>query len=266
MKPQPSEINIHVPSHGNEILEKAIKMVNANKELLTLWKINNVNAIERLQMSDHGIVHFQIVANIALRMTRILLKNNIELSVTKNYGLSHKYAELIVFLGSIMHDLGISVHRDGHEEFSLFIANNILRESLTFLSIEERTIVISETLHTITSHRRAGRPLTLEAGIVRVADALDMSKGRSRIPYEAGIVDIHSVSAAGIESVEIAEGIKKPIQINILMNNSAGLFQVDDLLKNKLGGSGIEKHVAVKAYIEGETEKKLMKEYQVGNE
>ena len=50
------------------------------------------------------------------------------------------------------------------------------------------------------------------------------------------------------------------------MNNSAGLFQVDDLLKNKLGGSGIEKHVAVKAYIEGETEKKLMKEYQVGNE
>ena len=49
----------------------------------------------------------------------------------------------------------------------------------------------------------AAPPLTLEAGIVRVADALDMAKGRSRIPFERGRVSIHSLSAAAIESVPL---------------------------------------------------------------
>ena len=104
---------------------------------------------------------------------------------------------------------------------------------------------------------------TIEAGIVRVADALDMSQGRSRIPYEAGYVDIYSVSAAAIERVEIVEGEEKPIQINILMNNSAGLFQVDELLKRKLLGSGIESYIKVRAYIERRREKKLLKEFEL---
>ena len=47
------------------------------------------------------------------------------------------------------------------------------------------------------------------------------------------------------------------------MNNSAGLFQVDELLKSKLKGSGIEDFVIVKAVVEGETEKKLLKEFVV---
>jgi metal-dependent HD superfamily phosphatase/phosphodiesterase len=103
---------------------------------------------------------------------------------------------------------------------------------------------------------------------VRVADALDMSEGRSRIPYQAGNVDIYSISAAAIDKVEIAEGSvatgeEKPIQINIRMNNSAGLFQVDELLKRKLVGSGLEKYVKVRALIERRREKKLIKEYEI---
>jgi metal-dependent HD superfamily phosphatase/phosphodiesterase len=46
-----------------------------------------------------------------------------------------------------------------------------------------------------------GEPLALEAGILRVADALDMAKGRSRIPFEAGSVSMHSLSAAAIDEV-----------------------------------------------------------------
>jgi len=76
-------------------------------------------------------------------------------------------------------------------------------------------------------------------------------------------VDIYSVSAAAIDKVEIAEGDEKPIQINILMNNSAGLFQVDELLKKKLIGSGIEKHVKIRALIERRREKKLLKEFEI---
>jgi len=123
-------------------------------------------------------------------------------------------------------------------------------------------VVISETLHAIISHRSGGSPLTIEAGIVRVADALDMSEGRSRIPYQAGKMDIHSISAASIDKVDILEGSSKPIQINIWMNNNAGIFQVDELLRRKLVGSGIEKYVTVSAFLVTGDEKRLIKEFQ----
>jgi metal-dependent HD superfamily phosphatase/phosphodiesterase len=254
---------IYVPVSGNELLEKALENINENTEVNTLWKVININAIDRLGMSDHGPVHVQIVANIALRLTRILLKNHVEMSITTYFGLPDKYAELVVLQASLFHDLGMSISREGHEEFSLFLANDILHKILEFLPVEERTIVTSEVLHAIIAHRSGGRPNTIEAGIVRVADALDMSEGRSRIPYEAGNVDIYSVSAAAIDKVDIMEGDEKPIQINILMNNSAGLFQVDELLKKKLTGSGIEKYVKIRALIERRREKKLLKEFEI---
>jgi metal-dependent HD superfamily phosphatase/phosphodiesterase len=158
----------------------------------------------------------------------------------------------------------MSISREGHEEFSLFLANDILHRILEFLPMEERTIVTSEVLHAIIAHRSDGKPFTVEAGIVRVADALDMSEGRSRIPYQAGQVDIYSVSAAAIDKVEILEGEDKPIQIIIWMNNSAGLFQVDELLKRKLIGSGIEKYLKVSAFIKEAREKSLLKEFEIG--
>ncbi len=254
---------IKVPILDNEILGKALEIINENQEIRTLWKVINVNAIDRQGMSDHGPVHFQIVANIALRLGRILQKNNVEMSITQYFGLSVEYAELVILLASLFHDLGMSINREGHEEFSLFLANNILHQVLDFLPVEERTIVTSEVLHAIIAHRSDGKPYTIEAGIVRVADALDISEGRSRIPYQAGNVDIYSISAAAIDKVEIVEGEETPIQINILMNNSAGLFQVDELLKKKLLGSGIEKYVKIRAYIERRREKKLIKEFEI---
>jgi metal-dependent HD superfamily phosphatase/phosphodiesterase len=260
MKSKKENIKIHVPINGDKLLEKALKKINDNEEIISLWNVINVNAIDRLGMSDHGPVHFQIVANIALRLTRILNKNKVKMSVVNDFGLSYDHAELIVLLASLFHDLGMSINREGHEEFSLFLANNLLRESLSFLPIEERTIVTSEVLHAIISHRKGGSPKTLEAGIVRVADALDMSEGRTRIPYEAGLTDIYSISATAIDKIKIREGKEKFIQIQVLMNNSAGIFQVDELLKSKLKGSGIEKYVEIKAYIKRETEKKLVKE------
>src|SRR5262249_9229604 len=142
------------------------------------------------------------------------------------------------------HDLGMAIHRDDHERFSLFIAFAKLRELLDGIyETRTRTAVVSETLHAIIAHRSDGRPLTLEAAAVRVADALDMAKGRSRIPFEAGKVNIHSVSAFAIEKVEIARGEAKPIHIAVKMNNSAGIFQLDELLKEKLHGSGLEPYV-----------------------
>src|ERR687898_808181 len=52
--------------------------------------------------------------------------------------------------------------------------------------------------------------LLVEAGVVRVADALDMAQGRSRIPFEAGQIGIHSLSAAAIDEVKIEAGDELP--------------------------------------------------------
>ena len=258
-----SQINIRVPAQANSLLNQALAVINEDVEIKTLWRVTNVNAIDRLGMTDHGPVHFQIVANIAIRLARILIKHKVEMSIVKNYDLTNEHAELVVLLTSLFHDLGMSIAREGHEEFSLFLANQLLHRILDFLDVETRTIVTSEVLHAIISHRSKGRPYTVEAGVVRVADALDMSEGRSRIPYQAGKIDIHSVSATAIDRVEIAEGTEKPIQINIWMNNIAGIFQVDDLLKSKLAGSGIEQYIVVSAYLSENGEQKLVKEFKI---
>ena len=79
---------------------------------------------------------------------------------------------------------------------------------------------------------------------MRLGDALDMAKGRSRIAFESGHMNIHSVSAASVEAVEIAEGETKPIRITVhMLNAAAGLFQLDELLKKKLKNSGLEPYV-----------------------
>jgi hypothetical protein len=258
-----SEIKIHVPTAGNLLLNRVLKKVNESKEIRTLWKVINVNAIERRGMSDHGPVHFQIVSNIALLLARILDEKKVKMSIVKDFGLSNDHAQIVILLTSLLHDIGMTIDRDGHEEYSLFLTNSLLHELLDFLPVEERVVVTSEVLHAIISHRSGGKPKTIEAGIVRVADALDMSEGRSRIPYEEGNVDIYSLSAAAVDNIDIKRGSEKPIQVNIYMNNSAGLFQVDELLKKKIIGSGIEKYISVKAHIKRKTEKNLVKEFSI---
>ncbi len=262
--PQEARIPIRVPARHNPTLQKVIERVNADQELYALWEVMNVNAVERMGMSDHGPVHFQIVANISLKILRLLLDRGIVPNIVSNYGMTNQDAEVIVVLTALLHDLGMSIHRINHEEYSLFVSQPIIDRLLQDLyPVRACVIVRSEVLHAIISHRSDGHPLTLEAGIVRVGDALDMTKGRSRIPFEAGKVNIHSLSAAAIEQVEIAPGVEKPVHINVRMSNSAGVFQVDDLLKEKLHGSGLERYVEVEATIEGETEKKLVTIFRI---
>ena len=257
-------ILIRIPARHNPGLQQMIDRINQDDELYTLWQVMNVNAVQRRGMSDHGPVHLQIVANIALRLLRLLVEHNVQPSVVTDHNLPLEDAEVIVTLASLFHDLGMSVHRVDHELYSLFLAHPKLKELLEGIyDIPTRTIIVSEVLHAIISHRAEGHPLTLEAGIVRVADALDMAEGRSRIPFQEGLVTIHSVSASAIEKIRIEKGELKPVRIVVLMNNSAGIFQIDELLKNKLEGSGLEPYLEVEATIEGETEKKLIHKFRI---
>ena len=257
-------MRINVPARANRKLRALLERVNADDQLKAWWHASNVNAVARMEINDHSWVHIQIVANIALKLLRQLTKHGVEPSLVRDYGLERDDAEVVVLLGALLHCIGMSIHRDGHEDFSLFLAEPKIRELLQGIYDEPNlTVLASEVLHEITSHRDYGKPLTLEAGIIRVADALDMAKGRSRIPFERGRVSIHSLSAAAIDDVVIADGDSRPIKIEILMNNSSGIYQVDGLLKAKLRGSGLEPYVEVVAHIDTEAEKRLVPIYRL---
>jgi metal-dependent HD superfamily phosphatase/phosphodiesterase len=257
-------MHLRVPARGNRKLRKLLERIDDDGQIKAWWHVANVNAVARLEINDHSWVHVQIVANIALKLLRQLTKHGVQPSLVKDYRLTADESEVVVVLASLLHDVGMAVHRRDHEDWSLFLAEPKLRELLADLYEEpDRTVVVSEVLQAITSHRADGEPLTLEAGILRVADALDMAKGRSRIPFEHGRVSIHSLSAAAIEEVLIRDGETRPIGIEILMNNSSGIYQVDGLLKAKLRGSGLEPYVEVSAHIDTEAEKRLVPLYRL---
>jgi len=254
---------VNVPTRGNRKLEKLLEAATADPEIRARWYMQQVTA-ERLGMSDHSRVHIQIVANIALRILRLMVRGGIAPSVVTDHGLSERDAEVVVTAGVLLHDSGMGIHRADHEAYSLFIADRKLRELLAPIYEEPAlTVVAVEALHCIIGHRRRGEPYTVEAGVVRVADALDMAEGRARLPVERGEMGIHAISAAAIDGVSIEKGTERPVRIEIKMNNSAGIFQVDDLLATKIRGTPLEGHVEVIAAVEGETEKRLLGEFRI---
>ncbi len=253
-----------VPCKGNEKLRKVVDLIKKDAQLQAFWRCSNVMAIDRLRITDHGPTHVKIVANSALKLLRMLVSRGVVPSVVKDYDLTAEDAEVIVVLGAILHDLGLIVARENHEMYSVFLAFDFVQKKLqSVYTTEESAIICSEVLHTILAHHPNQRVLTLEAGVVRVADALDMEQGRARVPFEAGKVDIHSVSALSIEQVEILEGKEKPIAIKVKMANSAGIFQVDELLKARIQNSGLEKHIHVIAEILAREERKIIEKFEL---
>jgi metal-dependent HD superfamily phosphatase/phosphodiesterase len=53
------------------------------------------------------------------------------------------------------------------------------------------------------------------------------------------------------------------VLVEIEMNNSAGLYQVDNLLRSKLRGSGLEDYMDIEATLEGESEKRLLPSFRL---
>jgi len=253
-----------VPFLENKKLKQIVDLVKEDVELQTFWRCANVMAISRMGYTDHGPTHVKIVANSALKILRILVKRGVVPNVVKDYSLTNEDAEVVVVLASVFHDLGMIVTRERHEEYSVMLALHFLQRHLrTVYSQEESAIICSEVLHALLAHHPQQKVLTLEAGVVRIGDALDMEEGRARIPFQAGKVDIHAVSALSIEKVEILEGTEKPVVIRIRMSNSAGIFQIDGLLKARILGSGLEKYVHVVAEIVGEKERKIIEKFEI---
>src|SRR5919201_4359653 len=171
---------VHAPTRGNRRLDSFLEAVNADERVRAWWYMAQINS-ERLGMSDHSWVHVQVVLNIALRLLRLLVKGGIEPAMVADHAMRDRDAEIVVAAGALLHDVGMSIHRADHEAFSLFLAERKLRELLDGVYEEPaRAVIAAEVLHAIIGHRRRGEPYTVESGVVRVADALDMAHGRSR--------------------------------------------------------------------------------------
>ena len=236
----------------NRKYEKIKKELFKRKDVKGLLKMQNVLSLKRINYPDHGLNHVRIVANNSIKIYELLKKAGIKTTTEKHQRFNEEEVKIILLLSSILHDVGMSVDREFHEIFSVIIAKDIVWSILKKYYSEEKAILMqSEILHCIFSHRRRGNPKTLEAQIVRLADGLDIAKGRSRMLLKENETNIHFVSSFSIDNIYIKEGKEKSVEIDVIMNNPAGLFLVSEFLKEKIKNTELDKHILLRARIKG---------------
>ncbi|MCS7105010.1 MAG: HD domain-containing protein [Thermofilaceae archaeon] len=231
-----------------------VKELESDEEVRALLEMSNVNAVKRLGYNDHGPVHARIVAGSAIELMHLLLasKNPVQFSA-----LSHGTArsindvKLILLLASYLHDIGNAVHRHLHEAVSSILAKDIVDRFLvkfTEHTLHQRILLRLEVLSAIYSTALEVPALTLEASIIKLADGLDMSEGRARIPYKLGKIDMHSLSALNVKRVELSSSDTVPIIVSVYFGDMAGFFQVEKVLLPKLESGKLKGLVRVEVY------------------
>jgi metal-dependent HD superfamily phosphatase/phosphodiesterase len=234
--------------YPDERVNEILPIVTSDPEIITYLSAQNVNAVTRKQYSDHGPKHIEIVRNRAIRLYELLKQGGVEFNGALEQGLDESFEPVIIVLAATLHDIGHVVHRDSHSYYSIPLAADILDRLLPDLYGTETAVrVKAEVLHAILCHHTEETPLTKEAGIIRIADGLDMERGRSRIPYQSGGRGINTLSSQAIQNVRLVEGDEPPGLGEIEMINAAGVYQVDSLLKAKLKDSLLEEEVRIVA-------------------
>jgi uncharacterized protein len=227
--------------------------------LSSQWDMADYIAVTKMQYNAHGKVHAKIVTANALRMLDLLLAAGVEPDIIKaeheteggdrveNGDIDDAY--LIILVSGLLHDIGNQVNRADHNLHSEILAVPILEKILPAVYGDERKrgIIRGFILHCIYTHMETVPSYTLEASLVKVADGTDMTKGRGRMPFEMGNVNINCVSAMSIEEVKIQKGIDKPVSITINMTNSAGIYQVQEILYKKLVSGNAGKYIEITA-------------------
>ncbi|WP_128477770.1 HD domain-containing protein [Halorussus pelagicus] len=250
----------------DERLNEVLAVVREDPEIQTYLDAQNVNAVTRKGYNDHGRKHIEIVRNRALSLYDLLKQGGVGFNGASEQGLDEADESVIVALAATIHDIGHVVHRDEHAYWSIPLAADILDRILPqfdFYDTEEVVRVKGEVLHAILCHHTEEDPLTTEAGVVRVADALDMEEGRSRMPYEKGGRGIDTVSSQAIQRVSLRQGDTVPVLVEIEMLNAAGVYQIDNLLKAKLRDSGLEDDIRIIAVNIREGENNLVERVEL---
>ncbi|TKJ29543.1 MAG: phosphohydrolase [Chloroflexi bacterium B3_Chlor] len=219
-----------------------------DKRTRALWDMAAYVTIGEMGLNDHGQAHAQVVAANALRMAEILTGNGVALDVERSGAGDRDDAMLVMLAAAMLHDIGNQIHREGHEAYGLILVAPLLERSLPQIYSDEskRHTMPSFILSAIATHDLSPLPVTMEAAIVAVADGTDMTQGRGRAVFELGKVDSHSLSALAVQEVVIEEGGATPIDITALIENPAGVFQVENILVPKVMGSYLREYVTVR--------------------
>jgi len=235
-------------SFPDERVNEVLSVVDEDEEITAYLEAQNVNPVDRMQYNDHGTKHVEIVRHSALCLYELLKRGGVVFNGARQQGLDEADEPVVVALAAVLHDIGHVVHRESHPYYSIPLAADLLDRLLPrFYDTAEAVRMKGEILHAIICHQTEEQPLTLEAGVVRVADGLDMERGRSRVPYEQGGRGINTVSSQSIERVRLLEGEQTPVLVEIAMTSAAGVYQVDNLLGAKVEHSGLDEHLRVVA-------------------
>ncbi len=213
------------------------------------WNLSNYTTVSKLNYNDHGPIHARVVTSYTMQIMTLLKEANVPLDVIQSGTGGPDDAFLVTLAGIMLHDIGNAVHRITHELVATQLAHPLLEAYLPELypDLEQRQLIEDFILSAILCHDVTPPPLFMEGAVVAVADGCDMTKGRARMPFDLGKVDIHAVSALAIEEVNIRKGDTMPVEIEVLMSNSAGIFQVEQTLIRKLLVTPLNAYVTVKA-------------------
>ncbi len=237
---------------GSRALEMYQYLTGSPKVQSYLRSANRM-AVSRLGYTDHGIIHAEVATWNALSIFDILDETFRPNVVAEEIGDTDD-ARLVVLASTYLHDIGMVVHRNEHYQASINLAISILESKLMDIYTDpaKATDILSFILHGIYAHDDDTQCLTLEAGITKLGDGSDMTKGRTKVPFQKGKVDIHSISALAISNVILEPGEDKPLRITVAMDNPAGVFQVQAVLEKKISTSGLQDSVDVDVLVNGE--------------
>src|SRR5438270_3009641 len=192
-------IRLGIEAAAGSRVAQVVQILENDIEIQTLWYMANRTS-KRAAVNDHGPVHVRTCMHHGQTLLRLLVEAGVQPNCVTEHGMSEDDTQVVVLLALALHDVGMSIHRDRHELLSVPIALDWLRRHLPPIYQEPQlTVVVSEVCHAVLAHNVNERCLTLEAGIVKVADALDMTKGRSRKAIASGKSDIPSISPAPVE-------------------------------------------------------------------
>jgi metal-dependent HD superfamily phosphatase/phosphodiesterase len=213
------------------------------------WNLSNYTTVGKLNYNDHGPIHARVTAAYALQITQLLIEAGTPMDVVASGAGDIDDACLVVLTGMMLHDIGNATHRLGHESIGVTLAQPVVADLLArlYTDWEQHTLILDFVLSAIQCHDISPAPLFMEGAIVAVADGCDMTKGRARMPFDLGKLDIHAVSALAIEEVNIRRGEagRPPVEIEVCMSNSAGIFQVEETLVKKINATPLRHYVMV---------------------
>ncbi len=257
-----TETKIQNRLKNNPVCLELVRYLFADEELQEMQEYANNVSIRRLGYNDHGPVHMRQVVGNAIKMLNILHEAGIKTSLETEEMGSFEDSMCALILAGLMHDLGMSIGRQGHEEMSSLLAQPIIERTLMHMfpnDLHKRVIIRAVATEAIIGHMSSRKIHSVEAGILLIADGCDMTKGRARIPMAINttprVGDIHKYSANAINRIGIHKGERKPIKIDIEMSGDVGFFQIEEVLLQKIDVSPAKQFVELYAGVEGQERK-----------